>query len=85
MVIISLLLRNEWYPIVAAAGAVVEALLGFLKELSFWCLLAPAWPKERAMVFFQCALSIHHVGHISFWHRNSTVLAVVPHMPRSPA
>ena len=46
MVSISLLLRNEWYPIVAAAGAVVEALLGFLEELSFWRLLALAWPEE---------------------------------------
>ena len=25
---------------------VVEALLGFLKEPSFWRLLAPAWPEE---------------------------------------
>ena len=37
------------------------------------------------MVFFQCALSIHHVGHISFWGHRPAVLAVVPHMPRNPA
>ena len=61
------------------------ALLGFLKELSFWCLLALAWPEERAMVFFHCTLSIHHVGHISFWGYCPAVLAVVPHMPLSPA
>ena len=37
------------------------------------------------MGFFQCALSIHHVGHISFWDHSPTVLAVVPHIPRSSA
>ena len=46
MVSISLLLRDEWYPIIAATGAVVEALLGFLKELNFWLLLTAAWPEE---------------------------------------
>ena len=37
------------------------------------------------MVFFHCTLSIHHVGHISFWGYCPAVLAVVPHMPHSPA
>ena len=46
MVSISLLLRDEWYPIIAAAGVAVEALLWFLKELSSWHLLAQAWPEE---------------------------------------
>ena len=46
MVSISLLLRDEWYPIVAADGAVVKVLLGFVKELISWRLLAPAWPEE---------------------------------------
>ena len=59
--------------------------MGFLKELNFWCLLAPAWPEERAMVFFQCALSIHNVGHIGFWGHRPMGLAIVPYAPRSPA
>ena len=37
------------------------------------------------MVFFQCALLIHHVGHISFWGNRPVGLAVVPHTPCSSA
>ena len=37
------------------------------------------------MVFFQCALLTHHVGHISFWGHRHAGLAVVPYMPCSPA
>ena len=85
MVSISLLLRNQWYPIVAATSAVVEALVGFLKELSFWRFLPPAWPEERAVVFFQCALLIHLVGHIGFWGRRPEGLAIVLQTPGSPA
>ena len=85
MVSLSLLLRDEWYLIVAATGAVVEALLGFPKELNFWRLLVPAWPEERAMIFLQCAPLIHHAGHRSFWGHRPVRLAVAPRMPRSLA
>ena len=37
------------------------------------------------MDFFQCALSLHHVGHLSFWGRRPAGLVVVPHMPCSPS
>ena len=37
------------------------------------------------MVFFQCALSIHNVGHIGFWGHRPMGLAIVPYAPRSPA
>ena len=85
MVSVSLLLRDEWYPIVAAVGAIVDALLGFLKELGFRRLLVPSGPEERAVTFFQLAPLIHHAGYIGLRGDHLVDLAVAPRMPRSLA
>ena len=83
MVSVSLLLMDEWYPIVAAVSAVVDALLGFLKELGFRRLLVPAGPEERAVTFFQLAPLIHHAGYIGLRGDHLVGLAVAPNKPHS--
>ena len=85
MVSVSLILRDEWYPIVAAVSAIVDALLGFLKELGFRRLLVPAGPEERTVTFFQLAPLIHHAGYIGLRGDHLVDLAVAPRMPCSLA
>ena len=85
MVSVNMLLRDEWYPIVAAVGAIVDALFGFLKELGFRRLLVLARPGERAMTFFQLAPLIHHAGYVGLRGDHLVDLAVAPRMPRSLA
>ena len=85
MVSVSLLLRDEWYPIVAAVGAIVDALLGFLKGLGFRRLLVPAGPEERVVTFFQLAPMIHHAGYIGPRGNHLVDLAVAPRRPRIPS
>ena len=85
MVSVSLLLRDEWYPIVAAVDAIVGALLGFLKELGFWRLLVPAGPEERAVTFFQLAPLIHHAEYTGLQGDHLVDRVVAPRRPRSLA